>query len=247
MNSSRLFRLFFAVLPLLLAACAPRASGGAPFAAAFSGGGVVWTANGRTFVARAPQFAPEAVRTPGRVADVAWQGEGAWVALPDAGWVQRVTGAPGVVRAGLTVKLSAARVYREDGSAVTYLGGPATGLLGAPDAVMTGGDGLDYALEGGKLYQLGAARSLIREGAGGPYLVATPQGAVTSTVPAAVHDGDLYRLTGGQLERVDAAGAVRAAVPHAPGLIGLAGNLVVTITPGGQLRLFRYDLSEVKR
>lgn len=247
MNPSSLFRLLFAVLLFLLGACAPRAQGGDPFAAAFSSGGVIWTANGRTFLARAPQFAPEAVRTPGRVADVAWQGGDAWVALPDVGWVQRVTGAPGVVRAGLAVRLSAARIYREDGSAVAYAGGPAAGLLGAPDAVVTGGDGLDYALQGGKLYQLGSARTLVNEAAGGPYLVATPGGAVTSAVPAAVHDGDLYRLTNGQLERVDAAGSVRAALPHAPGLVGLAGDLVVTVSPGGQLRLFRYDLSEVKR
>ena len=254
LSGFRLFRgagRFWAALPLLLiallAACAPRASGGETFAAAFSQSGVIWTANGQTSLARAPQFLIEPVRTPGRVADVAWQGGDAWVALPEVGWVQRVTGAPGVVRAGRAVKLSAERIYREDGSAVSYAGLPATGLIGAPDAVVTGGDGLEYALQGAKLYRLDAGRTLLRDPAGGPYLLATPDGAATSAVPAAVRDGDLYRLTNGQLERVDAAGAVRAAVPHPPGLIGLTGDLIATISPGGRLRLFRSDLSEVKR
>lgn len=243
---SRLAATIVAAL-LVLSGCAPRvASVPERFAAAFSARGALWVRGGQAFVARAPQFRPEALPTPAPVADVAWHDLDAWAALPGVGWVQRLTGAGGVVRAGVAVKLSATRIYREDGSALSYDGAPAGGLLGAPDAVETGGDGNDYALQGGRLYRVTPVRALVSAQPGGPFLAPTPQGVVASPVPVAVTADFTYRLTGSALERVDAAGSVRGSVPHGPGLVGVAGEFIVTVSREGAVRVFRYDLTEVK-
>jgi len=244
----------------LLAACAPRATEAGTSAppspaptsvvasvrAAFSDRGVVWVTNGRVFLARAPGFQVEAVRTPGQAADAAWHDGDAWAALPAAGWVQRVTGRPDVVQAGRAYRLTATRVYREDGSAVTYTGAGTTGMLGAPDAVVTGGDGLDYALQSGRLYKLGTGRLLVSERAAGPYLSVTPEGAVASAVPAVTTREGTYRVTGGKLQRVDPTGVVRSEVTSDAVVVGRVGDLIVTVSPEGVVRAFRYDLSEVK-
>lgn len=240
--------LSLVALVLLLAGCAPRVTAGAGnFNAAFSERGVIWVSNGAAFIAPAPQFTPQRLNVPAAVADVAWHDGDAYVALPSAGWVQRVTGTGGVIQAGVAVKLSASRIYREDGSALTYDGAPENGLLGAPDAVVTGGDGQDYALQGGRLYRVGPNRVLVNGGAGGPYLVRTPSEVLVSPVPVAVTADFTYRLTNGTLQRLDATGSVRAELPHPPGLVGVAGDRVVTVTREGQTRVFRYDLTEVQR
>ena len=248
----RLTALPIAVV-LALAGCAPSATNSAeaaggrgPARAAFSNVGVIWTQGGGAFLALAPDFRPQGV-VPSGVGDVAWVAGDAWIASPLSGVVRKVTGRPESVQAGRVVLLSATRIYREDGSAVTYAGVPTGGLVGAPSAVVTGGDGFDYALQSGRLLRVGTSAVVLDAAARGPFLAATSSGAVSTLFPTVSGANATYRIANGRLERLDAANVVRASLPHEPGVVGIVAEFVVTIAESGRLRVFRYDLSEVSR
>lgn len=230
-------------LPLLLGACAPGVTlprGDSGFRAAFSDAGVAWVAQGRACVARAPGYRPQCPRL-GPVADVAWQGGDAWAAVPGAGLAVTLDRAPRSLSVGAVVALSAQRLYREDGSALTYAGEAAPGVAGAPSAAVTGGDGAEYVVLAGRLRRVTGGADL---GAAGPYLFATRVGAATSALPSAEDAAGRYQLTGTALERV-LAGAVVARVPHGLGRVGLVGAEVVTVGPEGRLRRFTPALQEL--
>lgn len=245
--------LFLAPL-LLLAACAPTTSSGTAtrttptvpaFDAAFSPDGVAWIEAGRACVARAPSYRPVCPRLPGPAVAVAWNDGDAWVALPGAGILLTLDRAARSVPVGRVVALSSTRAYREDGTAVTYGGQPARGVAGAPTAVVTGGDGEDYALVAGTLRRV--ADGAVVETRPLPFLAATPGGAATFTLPTAATRVDRFRLTGEALQRLDASGRVLASVPHGPGRVGLVGADVVTVAPGGAVRVFGTGLEPVRR
>lgn len=238
----------------LLSACAPtqttsqRASqiAALPFQADFSDAGVTWVASGKAYVARAPSFRVQLAPLPTPAVAAAWVGNVAWGALPDAGLVVTLDGPPETQVVGRAVRLSRQRVYRQDGSAVTYSGSAASGLLGFPAAVLTGGDGEEYALVGGDLYRPGSPPTLLSAGAQA-YLYSLPErGAATSNVPTVQTGAGLYRLTGSALERLDGTGRTAASLPHGPGLIGLVGGRIVTLSAGGSIRVFLSDLREVR-
>lgn len=229
-------------VPLLLLACAPlNASGpvGPAFRAAFSDAGVAWVSGGRACVARGPSFVPSCPRLP-PVTDVAWNGGDAWGAVPALGQVITLDRSARAVPVGRVQTLSSARVYREDGSAVTYAGEPARGVLGGPTAAVTGGDGGEFVVLGGALVRL--SDGLVLEARAGAFLMATPQGARTGDAPAAVTAFGTYRLAGGLLERLDGAGRVVASVPHGPGRVGVVGADVVTVDETGRVQVFTLEL-----
>lgn len=87
--------------------------------------------------------------------DVGWNGGDAWAAVPGLGAVITLDRAAQTVAVGRVVALSSTRAYREDGTAVTYAGAAARGVIGAPAAALTGGDGQDYVLLGGQLLRVG--------------------------------------------------------------------------------------------
>ena len=249
---------------LLLSACAPAAvqtagvqTAGTDLAApttiqaSFSGDGVIWTEGGRVTLARFPGFQKVSVRVPAGATAVGWQSVNRvntpWVALAGLGLIVTADARPVSVQVGRTVALSAALVYRQDGSAVGYDGGPAsTRLLGTPEAVVTGGDGLEYALQGGKLYRLGSGGQVLLSGAAQPFLYATVSGAATANAPTVATLDGRYTLTGTALERRDAAGVLLASAPHPAGLLGQVGSLIVTVQPGGILRFFGPELRELQ-
>lgn len=237
---------------LILAGCAPSASnsgaasGRGPVRAAFSNVGVIWTQGGGAFLALAPDFRPQGV-VPNGVVDVAWAAGDAWIASSLSGVVRKVTGRPDSVRAGRVVRLSASRIYREDGSALTYGGENAGGVVGSPSAALTGGDGFDYVLQDGRLLRVGSTAAVVDAAARGAFLARTPVGAVATLFPTVFGGGGAYRLANGLLQRLDEAGAVRGSVPHEGGAVGIVAEFVVTIGESGRLRVFRYDLSEVSR
>lgn len=243
--------LLLVLLAAWLVACAPSATnGGAPttqtfatqsFAAAFDDAGVLWVEGGQAFIARWPGFQTERVAVNAPVQAVAWSGRRPWVAAGSA--VVTASGEPRTLTAGRVVALSATRIYREDGSAIDYSGAPATGLIGAPSAVITGGNGQDYALQGRTLYRIGVAEPLDPDARAN--LIATPGGAATSNAPGVVTDQGLYQLTGTQLQRLDGLNVVRASVAHGPGLVGQVRGRIVTVARGGALRFFNADLGEV--
>lgn len=174
--------------------------------------------------------------------DVGWNGGDAWAAVPGLGAVITLDRAAQTVAVGRVVALSSTRAYREDGTAVTYAGAAARGVIGAPAAALTGGDGQDYVLLGGQLLRVGDG--VVLERGAGPYLQRTPTGAKSADVPGTVSDFGSYRLVNGELQRLDAAGGVVGRVPHGPGRIGLVGGDVVTVSPQGQVRVFGLDLRE---
>ena len=249
---------------LLLSACAPVAvqiAGVKPIGtdpaapttiqASFSGDGVIWTEGGRVTLARFPGFQKVSVRVPAGATAVGWQSVNRvntpWVALAGLGLIVTADARPVSVQVGRTVALSAAFVYRQDGSAVGYDGGPAsTRLLGTPEAVVTGGDSLEYAIQGGKLYRLGSGGQVLLSGAAQPYLYAIVSGAATANAPTVFTLDGRYTLTGTALERRDAAGVLLASAPHPAGLLGQVGNLIVTVQPGGILRFFGPELRELQ-
>ena len=249
---------------LLLSACAPvavqiagvKSIGTDPAApttiqASFSGDGVIWTEGGRVTLARFPGFQKVSVRVPAGATAVGWQSVNRvntpWVALAGLGLIVTADARPVSVQVGRTVALSAAFVYRQDGSAVGYDGGPAsTRLLGTPEAVVTGGDSLEYAIQGGKLYRLGSGGQVLLSGAAQPYLYAIVSGAATANAPTVFTLDGRYTLTGTALERRDAAGVLLASAPHPAGLLGQVGNLIVTVQPGGILRFFGPELRELQ-
>lgn len=239
---------------LLLAACAPAPTSGTAtrptltvpaFDAAFSPDGVAWIEAGRACVARVPSYRPVCPRLPGPAVAVAWNDGDAWVALPGAGILLTLDRAARSVPVGRVVALSSTRAYREDGTAVTYGGQPARGVAGAPTAVVTGGDGEDYALVAGTLRRVADGAAV--ETSPLPFLAATPGGAATFTLPTAATRVDRFRLTGEALQRLDASGRVLASVPHGPGRVGLVGADVVTVAPGGAVRVFGTGLEPVRR
>ncbi|PTA67305.1 hypothetical protein [Deinococcus arcticus] len=238
---------FLLPLALLLTACTPAVLSGPmssgpadwPFRAAFSELGVAWVSGGRACVARAPSFQPVCPRLSGAV-DVAWAQGDAWAALPGQGLLVTLDRAPRTVNVGRVVALSATRAYREDGSAVDYTGQRVPGVRGAPQAALTGPQGEDYALLHSRVVRPG------QEGGQGPaaFLAPTPTGVVGAAHPQVQTPTGTYRLTGQALVRLDAAGQVRAQVPHSEGRLGLVGTELVTVSPGGQLRRFGPDLQE---
>jgi hypothetical protein len=232
---------------LLLAACAPATTARAPgpFSAAFAPEGVAWVDAGTACVARAPSYRPVCPRLPGAAVAVAWNGGDAWAALPGAGLLLTLDRAARSVSVGRVVALSATRAYREDGSAVTYGGGPAVGVAGAPSAAITGGDGEDYVLLVGALRRVADGRVI--ETRAQPLLEATPGGARSVSLPGVVTPSGSYRLTGTALQRLDAAGRVLTGVPHGPGRVGVVGGDLVTVSPGGAIRVFGADLQPVRR
>ena len=238
----------------LLTACAPAqtqsqrapARSALPFQADFSDAGVTWVSGGQAYVARAPSFRVQPAPLPTPAVAAAWVGNVAWGALPDAGLIVTLDGPPDSRVVGRAVRLSRQRVYLQDGSAVNYGGGAADGVLGFPQAVLTGGDGEEYALVGGSLYRPGRPPTLLSGGAQ-PYLYRLPgRGAATSNVPTVQTDQGLYRLTGTHLERTNASGQPLISLPHGPGLIGVVGGRVVTLGAGGSIRVFLSDLREVR-
>ena len=256
MAGEALNRLLLAAL--LLTACAPTTlwqSASAALQASFSSAGVLWSEGGKVTLARAPAFQKVAVRVPAGVTAVGWQVVGyertPWVALGGLGLLLTADGRPVTVQAGRVVALSSTRAYREDGSTAGYDGSTGSGVLGRPDSVVTGGDGADYAVQSGNLYrlddsgQLGGGQPLL-SGAAQPYLYADLTGAATANAPTAVTPDGRYILTGTVLERRDAAGVLLASVPHPAGVLGVVGNLIVTLQPGGTLRFFAPDLRELK-
>ncbi len=244
-------RLALAAL-LALTACAPTRTSGvqppaspAPLQAAFSDAGVLWSVNGRAFIARTPAFQPQAVGLPAPAGAVAWQGAGLaavpWVALPAYGLIVTASGAPQTQQVGRVSAMSARAVYRADGSAVSYGGTSTTGLPGAPGAVITGGDGEDYGVVAGDLYRVGTILPLDR--ATGPVLFATPSGAATANVPTLVTAQGTYRLVGGELVFTDPVGVVRARVKQAGDALGLVAGRVAVLEAGGRLGFYNPDLS----
>ena len=255
----------------LLAACAPLMQGGgategsaAPagppaLQASFSPAGVIWLEGGQVTLARAPDFQKLSVRLPGSAAAVAWQRSGdtytPWAALKSAGLILTADARPRSVPVGRVAALSRGRVYREDGSAVNYDGTPAdSGLLGAPDAVQTGSDDLEYARQGSRLYRLDSGGPALLSSAARPFLSAAALagggefGGVESTLtPTLFTPAGRYTLTGTALERRDAAGVLRASVAHGPGVVGAVGSVIVTVGVGGALRVFAPELREVGR
>ncbi|WP_407568859.1 hypothetical protein [Deinococcus altitudinis] len=249
-------RLLLAALclsALILAACAPtvlRQTAPTPLRVSFSSAGVLWSEGGRVTLARAPDFRQVQVKVPAGVTAVGWQVAGyertPWVALGGLGLLLTADGRPVTVQAGRVVALSGTRAYREDGSTAGYDGGAGSGVLGRPDAVVTGGDGADYAVQGGSLYRLGSGGQTFLSGAAQPYLYADLTGAATANAPTAVTPDGRYTLTGAALERRDAAGVLLASLPHPAGVLGVVGNLIVTLQPGGTLRFFAPDLKELR-
>lgn len=260
----RLFLRPLVLTALLLSACAPAAVqtvGTNPAAlttlqASFSGDGVIWTEGGRVTLARFPGFQKVSVRVPAGATAVGWQTVGGqtlnrantpWVALAGLGLIVTADARPVSVRVGRVISLSSALVYRQDGSAVGYDGVSAgSGLLGTPEAMVTGGDGLEYALQGGKLYRLGSGGQVLLSAAAQPFLYATATGAATANVPTVATLDGRYTLTGTALERRDAAGVLLASAPHPAGLLGQVGSLIVTVQPGGTLRFFGPELRELR-
>ncbi|MBZ9712753.1 hypothetical protein [Deinococcus multiflagellatus] len=232
---------FLLPLALLLTACVPTLSSAPttwPFRAAFSDLGVAWVSGGRACVARAPSFERSCPALPGAV-DVAWAQGDAWAAVPERGLAVTLDRAPRTVNVGRVVALSASRAYREDGSAVDYDGRAAPGVRGAPQAALTSLQGEDFVLLGGQVVRVPGAAT----GQGPASYLALGPGGVTGTAqPQVQTPGGTYRLTGQALVRLDAAGQVRAQVPHGAGRIGTVGALVVTVSPDGQLRLFDASL-----
>ena len=232
-------------LPLWLAGCAPAALGelpaGAAFRAAFSDQGVAWVASGRACVARAPSFRVNCPPLPPAV-DVAWNGPDAWAGVPGVGVDVTLDGAARTVDVGRGAALSAGRVYREDGSAVTYANGPVRGVPGRPSAAVTVGDA-EFALVGGEVRRVADGAVLAH---GAAFLTVTPDGAAGSAQPQLVTAEGTYRLTGERLERLDTAGRVVAATPHGPGRVGRVGPLIVTVDAAGTVRAFGVDLSPVR-
>ena len=253
-------RLLLAALllpPFLLAACAPtalRQTAPTPTAvalqASFSSAGVLWSEGGKVTLARAPAFQKVAVRVPAGVTAVGWQVVGyertPWVALGQLGLLLTADGRPVTVQAGRVVALSSTRAYREDGSTAGYDGSAGSGVLGRPDAVVTGDDGADYVVQNGSLYRLDSGTQTLLSAAAQPYLYADLTGAATANAPTAVTPDGRYVLTGTVLERRDAAGVLLASLPHPAGVLGVVGNLIVTVQPGGTLRFFAPDLRELK-
>lgn len=207
--------------------------------AAFSEAGVAWVVNGRACVARAPSFQAACPALPAAV-DVAWHDGQAWAGVPSLAAVVTLDGVPRTVDVGRVAALSAARVYRENGSAVEYSGAAASGVMGMPVAALTGGDGLEYVLRAGQVVRV--PDNSVQPGAGFTLLNWVPDGVRGGTVPEVVTSAGTYRLTGVNLERVDAAGVVRASVPHGPGRVGVVGPWVVTVTAEGRVRVFSPDL-----
>ncbi|MFK7602457.1 hypothetical protein ACI3L1_09635 [Deinococcus sp. SM5_A1] len=254
----RLLPLSLGLLPLVACAPAPAqsqslsqsqpaspAAVAAPadpsFRAAFAPGGVAWVSGGRACVARVPSYRVTCPNLPPAV-DVGWNGGDAWAAVPGLGAVITLDRAAQTVQVGRVVALSNTRAYREDGTAVTYAGAAARGVIGAPSAAITGGDGQDYVLLGGKLLRV--TDSAVLENGAGPYLRTTPTGAKSADVPGVTTDFGSYRLVGGELQRLDAAGGVVGRLPHGPGRVGLVSGNVVTVSPQGQVRAFSLDLRE---
>ena len=62
------------------------------------------------------------------------------------------------------------------------------------------------------------------------------QGTLREAMGERATSGDVARLGEHFEERLDAAGVVRARVPHGPGRLGVVGAWLVTVAPSGEVR-----------
>lgn len=246
-----------ALAAAFLSACAPTSSQGtAPaaavpglhgdpqrFRAAFSDAGVAWVVDGQACVARAPGYRVTCPKLP-PASDVAWQGETAWALLPGPGLAVTLDLAPRSVVAGAAAALSSTRIYRRDGSTLSYDGEPGRGIAGRPQSAVTGGDGQDYVWLAGQVRRV--SDGVVTERQARSFLYPTPAGAATAWLPTAADRFGEYRLTGSALEHFTA-GQVVARVPHGAGRVGLVQGEVVTVSPAGELRRFAADLRPLLR
>ncbi|GHF99532.1 hypothetical protein GCM10017783_09500 [Deinococcus piscis] len=168
--------------------------------AAFSEEGAVWSDGRQACVARLPQLKPVCPRWPAPTGAVAWNGGRAWAALPTLGQVVTVDGAAETLPAGRVVAMSSTRIYREDGSALSYSAAEMPGTLGRPTQVLTGGDGRDYALVADRFWQVDRGHSE-KLAAGSHFLLAVPGGAEVTRVPTLDAPLNRLELRGGQIFR----------------------------------------------
>lgn len=238
------------LMAALFLSCAPTSQRGsastAPksdFHAVFSQQGVAWVSAGRACVARAPSYTVTCPRIGAAAVDVAWHDGDAWAALPQVGLVLTLDRSTRSVNAGAVVRLSSQLIYREDGTALTYGGTRGGQVVGAPTKVVTGGDGLDYVILAGQLRRV--TDNALIEAAPLPELISTPTGVRSVLVPTVVTDMGSYRVNAGMLERFDPAGQILQRVPHDAAQMGLVGDDLLTVTPGGVLRRFTGNLQEL--
>lgn len=267
MNLLRRFPAVPALAALLgtLAACAPAPLGGGPLTglqgqaqnsqlqtpqlrnsqvqapqvqAAFSDGGAVWSDGRQACVARVPQLRPVCPRWPAATGAVAWNEGRAWAALPSLGQVVTVDGAAETLPAGRVVAMSSTRIYREDGSALSYSAAEMPGTLGRPTQVLTGGDGRDYALVAGRLWQVDSCHAGALAEGSGRFLLAVPGGAEVTQVPTLAGRLGRLELRGSQVFRAGDPSA--AALPGPAQAFGMIGNETYVLLGGaGQWQLIR--------
>ncbi|MFC6591518.1 hypothetical protein ACFP81_05490 [Deinococcus lacus] len=170
----------------LLLGCAPQYQAGRsaePLRAQSSPQGVVWSAGGAACVARTPSLERQCPSLPAPATLVSWNGGDAWAYLPELGVLLTLDGTPRTLVVGRATALSAQAIYREDGSALTYLGTPAAGVAGAPAAALTGADGQDYVRLAGRLRRV--SDGAVIETSALPYLVAGAQGVYSASTVVA--------------------------------------------------------------
>lgn len=232
-------------MALVLASCSPSLTGPgktSSFRAAYSDLGVVWVSDGRACIARHPEYRVFCPKLP-RVVDVAWNGGDAWAALPDSSIVVTLDRNTQSIPAGAVVLLSRNRVYREDGSALSYTGRRVIGVSGRPYDVVTDPSGVDYVILSGKIRRVGDGFSLGR--ANKKYFVATANSATTTDFPTSYSAMGTYRVKNGKLEHLDNTSTVVDSVQHGRALVGVVGNTVVTVSPTGKVRRFTGKLKEL--
>jgi hypothetical protein len=233
------------ICPIFLTACAPTfitsLTLSLPFRAAFSSEGVVWVNGGKACVARAPSYRQVCPELPEKAVDVAWNNSQAWAVLPYAGFIVTLDRAALTMQVGRAVAMTATRIYREDGSAVSFQGNKLKGVVGSPTAALTGGDNEDYVLLAGKLKRV--SDDVILDYKPSTYLRYTPFGIATAATPGITTKNATYRLTGTTLEKIDLAQRIISSMPHGPGHIGIVGTEIVTISPAGDIRVFNMNLT----
>lgn len=236
--------ILWALLAFILASCAPSMTGSKTplFRAAFSDLGVVWVSSGRACVARHPEYRVFCPKLP-NVVDVAWNGGDAWAALPGSNIVITLDRNTQSVQAGAVTLLSRNRIYREDGSALSYTGRRVIGVAGRPYNVVTDSSGVDYVILAGKIRRVGDGFSMGR--ANKKYFVATANSATTTDFPTVYSAMGTYRIKNGQLERLDNTSTVLGSIQHGRALVGVVNNTVITVSPAGKVRRFTGNLKEL--
>lgn len=209
----------------LFSSCVPNAvsqpqGAQAEVQANFGPEGVVWSANGSAYLARAPQFEVQQLLAPADISAVSWYNGRVWMAVPQLRSILAAEGAVEQYQLGYVVQMSPNALYLRDGAVLNYQG-QLLGVLDAAPRAVWSQDKTDYLVVGAILYQyLEGKLTVLQKGVSLQAVYIRPKNPVGSSAVT-----------------VEAVPISTRSQPNQKGIWGQVGNTTLWVGPTGQISI----------